>query len=183
MLTIANFGRYLTSGIISVIMLIGCTHSPNPNSHRSLSDARSQVALAYLEQYQYSLAKQNLDQAVEYDKNYFLPYLLLARYYQLTGILNQAEEYYQLAMTKAPDEGKIYNNYGAFLCQQERYTSGIEMLNKALNIDEYYHQAQTYQNIALCAYYAGNTELKDHALQKLAHLDPALHTQLMTQLK
>ncbi|MBE2897507.1 type IV pilus biogenesis/stability protein PilW [Pasteurellaceae bacterium 20609_3] len=164
------------------ILLTGCATQLNQDTAQGKAYARAQVALGYMQQNQFDSAKQNIDKALEFAPDYYLPYLLLAHYWQQTGNVIQAEHYYQLAMEKDPSQGDVYNNYGAFLCQQARFGQAFAMFDKALAQKSYYKVAQTLENTALCANLAHDATRQAQALQKLHKLNPERAAQLRQQL-
>lgn len=156
----------LFSGLLS-----GCATAPQHSKNQSAAYARVQVALGYLQQHQYEAAKQSLDRALQHDADYYLPYLVLAHYYQLIGNNSQAESHYQLALQKDPNQGDIYNNYAAFLCQQGNFAEAFKNFDLALKSPDYYRLAQTYENTALCAHQASDLPRQNEALVKLSYID------------
>ncbi|MBE2896205.1 type IV pilus biogenesis/stability protein PilW [Pasteurellaceae bacterium HPA106] len=175
--------RLLRFGLFCLAWLLtGCATQLDHTTDQGKAYARAQVALGYMQQHQYDSAKQNIDKALEFAPEYYLPYLLLAHYYQQIGNLTQAEQYYQLAMEKDPTQGDVYNNYGAFLCQQARFSQAFAMFDKALAQKEYYKVAQTLENTALCANLAHDMTRQQQALQKLQKLNPERAAQLRQQL-
>ena len=49
----------------------------------------------------------------------------------------------------------------------------IHKFNAALAAPNYYHQADTYENIALCAFAGKQTDVYQQALDKLRQVDPS----------
>ncbi|MBE2894036.1 tetratricopeptide repeat protein [Spirabiliibacterium falconis] len=173
---------YRLGFLCTSLLLVGCATQLEQGNNQAKAYARAQVALGYMQQHQYDAAKQNIDKAHEVDPDYYLPYLLSAHYYQQTGNVEQAEHFYQQAMEKDPTQGDIYNNYGAFLCQQAYFSQAFAMFDKALAQKEYYKAAQTLENTALCANLAHDLPRQQQALEKLKKLNPERARQLSTQL-
>ena len=80
----AIFSKILTA--CAVLFLTGCISSQiDPEfNHSEALKARINLALAYLEQQDYPKAKENIDKAIAHDRNDYLPYSVLAYYYQQT---------------------------------------------------------------------------------------------------
>lgn len=169
--------HHLATILICSTTLFACSSNIDSSS-RSIAEARTQVALAYLENGDYAGAKMSLDKAISYDKEFYFPYLVFARYYQLLGENDKAEQNYQLALRKDSQQGSIHNNYGAFLCQQGNYKQAQQQFNQALSIDSYHQQTETYQNITLCAYQENNQPLFQQGLEKLQRLSTIKAEQL-----
>lgn len=166
-----------------IILLSGCAHQLEEPQQQGKSYARIQVALGYLQQREYDIAKQNIDKAIEYAPDYYLPYLVAAHYYQQIGNIASAEEQYQLSLIKGKTQGDVYNNYGAFLCQQGNVQQAFVMFETALQQPEYYRAAQTYENIALCAHQVGNRTKLHEAMMKLQPLSQERYERLSEYIK
>lgn len=121
--------------------------------------ARVELGIGYLEQGELSLAKQNLDKALGYAPRYYLVHSAMAYFYQLQGNNEQAEKSYLTALELDDKQGDVFNNYAVFLCKQGHFERAYEQFNKALNTPNYYHQVNTYENMALCALAEKNTAL------------------------
>lgn len=116
---------------------------------------------------------------MEHDINDYLPHSVLAYYYQQVGDTNKAEKAYQAAIQLSQKQNHntqaspdILNNYGTFLCKQGKFEQAYSQFNLVLESEQpYYHQSDTLENLALCAYEAGNHQLKEDALTQLVKLD------------
>lgn len=113
-----------------------------------------ELALSYLQQNNPQLAKINLDKALQHDKNYYLVHSALAHYYQQQGQIENAFREYEIAVKLNHKQGDVHNNFGTFLCSQKKFEQAQQQFELALNSPNYYHQADTFENIALCAYSA-----------------------------
>lgn len=69
---------------------------------------------------------------------------------------------------------------GAFLCGQGEFEQAYSQFNAALAAPNYYHQADTYENIALCAFAGKQTDVYQQALDKLRQVDPSRVEKLRT---
>ncbi|WP_181898324.1 type IV pilus biogenesis/stability protein PilW [Alteromonas aestuariivivens] len=154
-------------GIIACALLIaGCVSQPQPGSFSSdgfdqqeAARTRISLGLTYLKNGNYTQAKVNLDKALEFAPRMADSHYSLAYYYQLVGEHVRAEEAYQNALKLEPSNPDIANSYGAFLCQQGRYSDAKNYFLKAVNNQQYANSAETYENMALCA--QGQGQLDD----------------------
>ena len=97
----AKFFRNLAACMV-VLWLIGCTSKPLEQVEFNRSEAvtaRIKLALAYLEQNDFPKAKQNIDKALEHDNQDYLPYSVLAYYYQQIGENTKAQETFKTAIS------------------------------------------------------------------------------------
>lgn len=173
----------LLTALLFSFILSGCATPPQNSENQRAAYARVQVALGYLQQQQYEAAKQSLDKALQHSPDYYLPYLVLAHYYQQIGNVNQAENYYQISLEKDPQQGDSHNNYAAFLCQQGKFSDAFRHFETALASPDYYRLAQTYENTALCAHQAGDRSRLNAALEQLRHIDAQQAQQLAELLR
>lgn len=179
-MTFAKFFRNLTACSVA-LWLAACTNQTvNVDFNRSEAvKARINLALAYLEQSDFPKAKENIDKALEHDAKDYLPHSVLAYYYQQTGDNPKAEEAYQQALKLSKTQSKsnqvrpdVLNNYGTFLCKQKQFDKAYQQFETALTSQEaYYNQADTLENIALCANMEKNVAKQNEALEALAKLD------------
>ena len=135
--------------------------------------ARVELALGYLQQNDFVQAKLNLDKAFEHDERYYLVHSALAHFYQLQGDTEKAKQAYLQAIKLDDKQGDVYNNFGAFLCGQGELEQAYSQFNAALAAPNYYHQADTYENMALCAFAGKQTDVYQQALEKLRQVDPS----------
>lgn len=179
-MTFAKFFRNLTACSVA-LWLVACTNqTAQVDFNRSEAvKARINLALAYLEQSDFPKAKENIDKALEHDAKDYLPHSVLAYYYQQTGDSQKAEETYQQALELSKTQSKnnqvrpdVLNNYGTFLCKQKQFDKAYQQFETALTSQEaYYNQADTLENIALCANMEKNVAKQNEALEALAKLD------------
>ncbi len=161
--------------VVFALILSACTapvHTPADFDTQQAAKARVELGLGYLNQQNPVQAKLNFDKALSYAPDYYLVHAALAYFYQLQGDGVQAENAYLTALKFDKKQGDVYNNYGAFLCAQGRFDNAYTQFQHALNTLNYYHQADTYENIALCALSENNTALFQRYLDLLHKLSP-----------
>lgn len=145
--------------IVALLVLGGCVSQPLPDGFKSSDDintvdaakTRISLGLTYLKNGNYSQAKFNLDKALQFAPRLADAHYSMAYYYQVVGENEMAEEAYQDALDLAPRNPDIANTYGAFLCQQGKYSKAKEYFLKAVNSNNYVSTAETYENLALCS--------------------------------
>ncbi|MBR0574311.1 type IV pilus biogenesis/stability protein PilW [Pasteurella atlantica] len=177
---IANFYSNLTACIIA-LTLTGCVSTSTEHSINKTEamQARLNLALAYLKENNFPKAKLNIDKALEHNNQHYLPYSVLAYYYQQTGKVSDASQTYQQAVTLSQKFTKdhqprpdILNNYGTFLCKQAQFKQAYNLFEQALTSKQsYYHQADTLENIILCAKGEKNHTQMNNALIQLRKID------------
>lgn len=166
------FSKILTACV--VLFLAGCVSSQiDPEFNRSEAlKARINLALAYLEQQDYPKAKENIDKAIAHDIKDYLPYSVLAYYYQQTGDVANSQKAYQKALKLSQNRPDVLNNYGTFLCKQGQFQQAYSQFEQALQSKHaYYNQADTLENIILCAKSEPNSQKFNEAFAQLEKLD------------
>lgn len=167
------------------LLLTACVSSaPNGTfDKQQAAKARVELAIGYLYQQDLAQTKLNLDKALSYAPDYYLVHSALAYFYQKQGLIEQADQAYIKSIDLNPEQGDVLNNYGTFLCEQGHFERAYTQFRQALNTPNYYHQADTFENLALCAYAQNNPMIYQENIQKLEKIAPARAMQLKTRLK
>lgn len=145
--------------------------------------ARVDLAIGYLNQQDLNQAKLNLDKALSYAPDYYLVHSALAYFYQKQGFVEQANQSYLKALDLNENQGDVRNNYGVFLCSQGQFEQAYKQFQHALASTHYYHQADTFENIALCAYAQNNQAVYQENLAQLEKIAPERALQLKSAVK
>jgi type IV pilus assembly protein PilF len=149
-------------GIAFTIIMVcsGCTSQTSGQNFDKGKAAKTRVSLGltYLKNGNFSLAKFNLDKALNFAPRSADANFAMAYYYQSVSELELAENSYQIAMEFEPENANIANSYGAFLCQNGNYDKAQKYFLKAVNISSYASSAATYENLALCSRDQGRPE-------------------------
>lgn len=167
------FIRYLSAVVFPLVFsaCVSQNNSPDALNKQQAAKARVELALGYLQQNNFPQAKQNLDKALEHDKDYYLVYSVFAHFYQLQGDVNAARASYLQALKLDEKQGDTHNNFGAFLCGQGEFTQAYQQFEQALASPHYYRQADTYENMALCARASNQMQHYQEAMDKLRQID------------
>lgn len=177
----AKFSRFLTACSV-LFVLSGCAISSSttsPENYEAMK-ARANLALAYLEQGDFAKAKENIEKAFLHNSQDYLPYSVAAYYYQQLEYADEAAKFYQKAITLSQKQNSenepspdVLNNYGTFLCEQGQFSQAYSQFERVLQSKQYYQQADTLENIVLCAIRENNLIKQQQALKDLAILDSA----------
>lgn len=133
------------------------------------TSVRVSLGLRYLQKGDFEQAKFNLSKALELSPKSAQANYAFAYYLQKTGELNLADTYYQKAISIEPNNGDTRNNYGVFLCEQQKYAQAQEQFLYATQITDYIRSASTYENLAICA------QAQQNIPQALEYLSLAEH--------
>ena len=138
--------------IFFIVSLYGCNFIVYKNTENAkTAEINAQLALHYLTNKNPAFGKSKLllaqkqapsDPAIWYMSGYF---------WEHAGNVATAEKDYLKAISLAPDSGSAQNNYGVFLCRQEKYAAAISHFDLAASDPNYLYPAEAYKNAASCA--------------------------------
>lgn len=112
---------------------------------------RMNLGLEYLRRGDTGQAKFNLERALSQDPRNPDIHLALAYFFQSVSEFDKAEQHYKRVLRLDAEHGDGLNNYGAFLCDRERFDEADVMFRRAVAVAGYVKVADTYENAALCA--------------------------------
>lgn len=136
----------------------------------SAAKTRMSLGIEYLKQGNSQQAKFNLEKALEYDPTNPEIHRTLAYYYEVVKEPVQAEQAYRKALSYDRSNADTMNNYGTFLCRQEKYKEAEKQFLNAVKQKTYVRVDDTYENAGLCAHKAGELEkAKQYFNSALSH--------------
>ncbi len=152
----------------------GCMLTPE-NKNIDLikaSDINSQLGLAYLKKGKYQAANQKLLKALEQDSDNSNAHLYMAELQKILKVADKAERHYKKALDLSPENSRIKNNYGVFLCSTGKFSESVLLFSDVLKDPLYSDKVGVYENLGICQQQKGNMHLAEkhfrHAL-KLNH--------------
>jgi type IV pilus assembly protein PilF len=109
-----------------------------------------ELGLNYLKQGQTSRAKSKLNRAKRLAPNLSEVHYAYAFFHEQVGEAESAEKEYLKAISLKRDGGNEHNNYGTFLCRQQRYKDAEKQFLLAVEDPNYNNTAEAYENAGLC---------------------------------
>lgn len=138
---------------ILTLLLSGCvTTSDQPRRQANPTEARDayiQLGLGYLQKGETERAKGPLQEALKIDSRSEAAHVALALVFQQEGEVKSAEQHFRSALTAAPNNARILNNYGAFLMEQQRYSEALGYFSKASEDTFYGERSRVFENLGL----------------------------------
>ncbi len=148
-----------------LLLLTACSTTNKPEKYRGISkntasavkpnttaaDYNVQLGMGYLEQGDVSRAKQKFLLAKEQGPQYSPAQQAMGYFYESTEEPKNAEKYYLKAIQLDPKSGSAHNNYGTFLCKQQRFKEADQQFMLAVQDPAYLKTAEAYENAGLCA--------------------------------
>lgn len=122
--------------------------------HGAIADAS--LARGFVKRKKYEMAYLLFKQAIEKDPKYMLPYVELAKLYELDGKKTEAEETFKKALAIESDNVAVMSEFGYFLTKLGRTKEAVEILDSAVKKNSY-TPAHYYYAYAL----AKNGQLKE----------------------
>ncbi len=122
--------------------------------------------------YEKALAKFN--RAVKADPKYALTYNMLGILYQLLEDPELAEKNFKQSLKLEADDPSALNNYGQFLCKQDRRIEAEESFLAAAGNPFYATPELAYTNAGSCAYLHEDVEVAEKYFQRGLSVNPEM---------
>ncbi|QLE86221.1 MULTISPECIES: type IV pilus biogenesis/stability protein PilW [Shewanella] len=175
---------------LSSVLMTGCvterTYSGTdvPVTEREFDNSaaarqRVQLGLMYLQKGNSEQAKYNLDKAEEFAPNLEDVHVAMAYYYQSVGELELTEKAYRRAINASDATGDSMNNFGVFLCQQEKYAESERMFLRAVKMPKYTRSASSYENLGICSRKSGDLDKAQQYFGMALKYDPRRSVSLL----
>ena len=162
--------------ILGIALLQGCSsmHSRPADGvdEEKLAQIYATKGTAYLAQGKLKVALADLRKALALDPDNAVAHESIALLYEYLGKAGKAAEHYREAAKLAPDDAKILNNYGRFLCKEGRYDEGLAFLGKAGSDKLYDERWKALVNAGICAQRAGRQKQAETWLRQALALNP-----------
>lgn len=152
--------KILTALLPILILLSACTTERyiSPEDQKRASELNAQLGLGYMNQGQFNRAKTKLEKAIDFDPDNAHAYHYMAELYRRLKEQETAEKYYQKAISLAPSDMNIQNNYGVFLCDLGQFDKAYKQFQKIIADPLYEAHASAYENIGLCSLREGKLQ-------------------------
>lgn len=122
----------------------------NEASINEMAMTRISLGLGYLKMGNTTQAKFNLEKAKRFSPKLIQVHSAFAHYYDTVGEPEQAIASYEEALSINPQDANTLNNYGVFLCRQDRLKEAEKQFLKAIAVPSYIKVSESYENLALC---------------------------------
>lgn len=132
----------------------------------------TELGANYFQRQQYPVALEELREAIRVDPKYGLAYSVLGMVHADLGETGKADAAFQQAISVAPSEGDIRNNYGSYLCRQNRSKEGLEQFDAALRQPLYQTPHLALENAGFCALASGQLKAAEGYFARLTQFAP-----------
>ncbi len=115
-----------------------------------MAATRISLGLGYLKMGNMPQAKQNLEKAKNFAPNMVQVYTAFAHYYETVGEHKLTISSYEKALSIKSDDADTLNNYGVYLCRQDKIEAAEKQFLKAIAVPSYLLVAKSYENLSSC---------------------------------
>ena len=166
---------------VSMMLLSGCVtqsfenNEPivkNQANRDEMAATRISLGLGYLKMGDMSQAKLNLEKAKKFSPNLVQVHTAFAHYYETVGEGKLAIESFEKALSIKADSADTLNNYGVFLCRQDKLAEAEVQFLKAIAVPSYLLVSESYENLASCYLQIDDFEKAEMYLNKSIHHSP-----------
>lgn len=133
---------------------------------------RLELAAGYYQQGNYNVAIDELRQSLAIDPEFAPAHGMLGLVYMDLGDRVRAEESFRKALSLAPDDSELHNNFGWFLCQTGRERASLEHFQLALRNPLYPTPARPMHNAGICSLRLGDEAGAEAWFQRSFQVDP-----------
>lgn len=155
------------------LILSACSTSPEKDEGKGRQAAETNTALgrSYMDRQQYEIALEKLKRALAHDPTYAPAHTLLGVLYETIGENDLAGNEFKLGVKYDPTDGMVNNNYGAFLCRNDREKEADLYFQAAIRDPFYATPGVAYSNAGSCALAADDLDKAEAYLRKSLEFD------------
>lgn len=147
--------------------------SREETEERRRARIRLELASNYYQQGNFTVALEELRQALAIDPTYAPAYGVLGLVYMDLGERDKAEDSFQRGLRLRANDADLNNSYGWFLCQTGRERQSQDYFARALNDPLYRTPAKPLHNAGICALRVGDEAGAERSFQRAFQVDPA----------
>jgi len=164
-----------------VLSLGACTSQEylGPVDYKRASELNAQLGLGYMNEGQYQRAKFKLDKAIKFDPDNPHAYHYMAELYRRLKEFDKAGEYYDKALTLAPNDMNLQNNYGVYLCERGKYEQADKHFQNIIKNPLYGARANAYENVGLCSLREGRLKKAKDSFESALRINPKMPKSLI----
>lgn len=165
----------LLMSLFTTALLGGCSSNPPHEGidTEKAAQANADLGLRYMMQGNNEVAMQKLKHALTFEPHHVPTHHYLAELYRRLGRYDDADEHFRHALNYADGKDSLLqNNYGSFLCSQNRIRAGVKQFKKVLDNPVYPRRDQVYENLGLCLERKPELDEAEMYLRKGLELNP-----------
>ncbi|HEX5637158.1 MAG TPA: type IV pilus biogenesis/stability protein PilW [Gammaproteobacteria bacterium] len=176
--------KYLIILLTCFLVACGTTPAQEKKEANMQEAAKTNVQLAsgYIQRGQLEIAKGKLEKAIEQDPDFVPAYTTMAVLMEMINKPSEAENYYLDALDIDPHSPELQNNYGQFLCKQNKIDDAMSYFEKAVNNQFYERPERVYANMGYCLTLGDKPDYKkaESYLRKAIKMNPQMPSALLS---
>jgi type IV pilus assembly protein PilF len=152
-----------------VLFLTSCSTNGNGfTPERALASAKvhTELAAAYFERKQYSIALQEVETALKAKSDYAPAFNVRGLIHLTLREDDRAEQDFRLGLKLDESDSITHNNFGWFLCQRGREAEGVQQFLDAIKNPLYASPESAYVNAGVCSKKIGKLKEADEYFQR-----------------
>ena len=142
--------------------------------NRRIAFTNVNLGVEYMRQGDYARSLEKFERAKKADPKYPLTYNMLGVLYQLIDDPKTAEENFKYSLKLDEGDPSALNNYGQFLCKQDRVDEAQALFLEAANNPFYATPELAYSNAGSCAYQHDDIDTAISYYQKSLQQNPGM---------
>ncbi len=168
------------AGVLILGLLSACQSTPvqpssgYPQAANKLAQLHTQLGISYLTQGKLEQAYDRLKRAIDADPNFSTAHNAMALLQEQLKDPEKAEEHYLRAVSLNPGDSAAQNNYGRFLCSQERYEESEARFLMVTKNPLYDTPEMAYTNAGVCMKRAGDLDKAEQYLRSALQANPKI---------
>jgi type IV pilus biogenesis/stability protein PilW len=168
----SNTALFRSSNLSGSGPIIDVTQPTIETSIQYQARLRTELAAGYYSRKQYQVALEEVNNALAIDPKYGPAYGMLALIHSTLGDSIGAEKAFIRATEVAPSDPDIRNNFGAFLCERQRFKDSLAQFDIALRNPLYQTPQVALRNAAECAFKGGERQRAEVYYRRLGQPIP-----------
>lgn len=168
-------------GLVAFILSACATTTSNDAplaENQKASAINVQLGVNYLRQGELKLADEKLRRAMKQDPNSSTAHWVFALLQERLGEDDVAEKHYRKAIKINPKDSKAHNNYGTFLCNQDRVAEAEKEFLLAIEDPLYAQASSAYANAGICVLKVPDKVKAEEYFQKALELNASQRSAL-----
>ncbi|MGA8862214.1 MAG: type IV pilus biogenesis/stability protein PilW [Gallionella sp.] len=159
--------------IFVALALLGACSTPSENTQAYKSaKVHTELAGLYYQRAQFGIALDEISKALNADSDYAPAYNVRALIHMALREDKDAEADFRKSLDLNSTNSDTHNNYGWYLCQNDRAKEAIPQFMDAIKNPLYTTPGLAYLNAGLCSRKAGNNKDAEFFLQKALQVQP-----------
>lgn len=150
-------------------VVAGCAAGGN---EREASRINTQLGINYMQQDNLNQASDSLEKALEQDRRNPEAHAAMAVLSERLEKYDDADRHFRRALRLDDEQPSVRNNYGRFLCNQERYEEAQEQFQHAIDDPLYQRRHVALSNAGLCALRTGHKDEAEKYLRRALERQP-----------